>query len=191
LPDGWRFRYGSPRISTTPKETAMEKLWYYAVNGTDHKGPVSDDELRQLQLPPATLVWRQGMSRWAPLSSIQDFQQSSTTPASPATIINISPPPTGTVPRTNGLAVASMVLGIVGLVFGSWCCIGLILPVLAIIFGHVAYSQINCPASALSGKGMAIAGFVLGYVSIMINILIYLIYGALLLGPLSTLLHMK
>ena len=58
-------------------------------------------------------------------------------------------------PSVNGLAVASMVLGIVWIYWvGS---------VLAIIFGHIALSQIRKNPN-LRGRGMAIAGVVLGYV---------------------------
>jgi hypothetical protein len=55
---------------------------------------------------------------------------------------------------TNGLAVAALVLGIV---WAFW--IG---SVLAIVFGHVALGQIR--QRNQSGKGMAVAGLVLGYV---------------------------
>jgi hypothetical protein len=62
------------------------------------------------------------------------------------------------VPRNNGLAIASMVLGIVWMYWiGS---------ILAIIFGHVALSQIKKSGGAQRGRGMAIAGVVLGYVGI-------------------------
>jgi uncharacterized protein DUF4190 len=60
------------------------------------------------------------------------------------------------VQRTNGLAIASLVLGIVWLYWvGS---------LLAIIFGTVALHQIEQSGGALGGRGMAIAGVVLGWV---------------------------
>ncbi|MEG3615027.1 DUF4190 domain-containing protein [Isoptericola haloaureus] len=62
--------------------------------------------------------------------------------------------------RTNGLAVASLVLGILWLYWvGS---------VLALIFGYVALSQIKkAPVSApQDGRGLAIAGVVLGWVGV-------------------------
>jgi len=59
---------------------------------------------------------------------------------------------------TNGLAVASMVLGILGLAgLGS---------VLAIIFGHVALSKIKRSGRIQGGRGMAIAGVILGWVGL-------------------------
>ncbi len=60
--------------------------------------------------------------------------------------------------RTNGLAVASLVLGVVW-VYGFTS-------ILAVIFGHVALSQIKKTDGAQPGKGLAIAGLVLGYVGI-------------------------
>lgn len=59
--------------------------------------------------------------------------------------------------RTSGLAIASMVLGILWIYWiGS---------ILAVIFGHVAMSQTNRDPS-LRGKGMATAGLVLGYIGV-------------------------
>lgn len=55
---------------------------------------------------------------------------------------------------TNGMAVASMVLGIV------WVCwIG---SILALVFGYVALGQIR--QLGQQGRGMVIAGIVLGWV---------------------------
>ena len=60
------------------------------------------------------------------------------------------------VQRTNGMAIASMVLGIIWLYWiGS---------VLALVFGYVAKRQIR--ATGESGGGMATAGIVLGWIGI-------------------------
>lgn len=64
--------------------------------------------------------------------------------------------------RTSGLAIASLVCGICGLVL-PW--VGFILSVLAIVFGGVAISQTRKDPS-LGGRGMAIAGLVCGIVDI-------------------------
>jgi ABC-type microcin C transport system permease subunit YejE len=64
--------------------------------------------------------------------------------------------------RTSGLAIASMVLGIVWIYWiGS---------ILAVIFGHISLSQIR-KDETLRGRGMAIAGLALGYVGIGILLL--------------------
>jgi hypothetical protein len=60
--------------------------------------------------------------------------------------------------KTNGMAVASMVLGIVWVFWiGS---------VLALVFGYIAKSEIDRSRGLQSGRGMAMAGIVLGYVGL-------------------------
>jgi hypothetical protein len=59
-------------------------------------------------------------------------------------------------PSANGMAIASMVLGILWLYWvGS---------ILALIFGYVARDQIK--KNGQSGDGMAIAGIVLGWIGV-------------------------
>ena len=67
---------------------------------------------------------------------------------------------------SNGFAVASLVLGIIGI--PASCAI--IPPVLAVIFGIVGYTQIS-KANAEGGKGMAVAGIVLGVIGCVISLL--------------------
>lgn len=67
------------------------------------------------------------------------------------------PSPTPTVPtKTSGLAVASLVLGILGL-----CSLA---SIMAVVFGHVAINQIKRSNGSQTGRGMAIAGLILGYI---------------------------
>lgn len=72
--------------------------------------------------------------------------------------------------ETNGMAIASMVLGTLWLYWvGS---------ILAVIFGHVALGQIN-RATSQGGKGMAIAGLVLGWVGVgTLAIILFLAAGS-------------
>ncbi|MDQ1602221.1 MAG: hypothetical protein QOE01_66 [Actinomycetota bacterium] len=66
---------------------------------------------------------------------------------------------------TNGLAVASLVLGILWLFWlGS---------LLAVIFGHIALSQIRRRGEG--GRGMAIAGLVLGYIGVAFFLLFFVV----------------
>ncbi|MEE9298586.1 MAG: DUF4190 domain-containing protein [Acidimicrobiia bacterium] len=61
-------------------------------------------------------------------------------------------------PRTNGLAIASLVLGIVWIYWiGS---------ILAVIFGHQAKKKIDASGGAQGGRGLAVAGLVLGWIGI-------------------------
>ena len=59
---------------------------------------------------------------------------------------------------TNGLAIAAMVLGILWIYWiGS---------ILALVFGYVAKGQIDRSAGRQGGRGMAIAGIVLGWIGL-------------------------
>jgi hypothetical protein len=70
-------------------------------------------------------------------------------------------------PRTNGFAVAALVLGILWLYgVGS---------ILALIFGYVAKSQIDASGGTQQGRGIAVAGIVLGWVGVGLVILAFLI----------------
>jgi uncharacterized membrane protein len=60
--------------------------------------------------------------------------------------------------RTNGLAIASLVLGIL------FCT--LIGGILSVIFGNLALGQIDRSYGAQKGRGLAIAGIVLGWIGI-------------------------
>jgi hypothetical protein len=86
----------------------------------------------------------------------------SAVPASPYPPAVIYQPPQIVVqaPPASGVATASMVLGILG-VLGGWCLFGLPC-VLAVILGHVGLHETR--NGTKSGRGMAVAGLVLGYV---------------------------
>ena len=71
------------------------------------------------------------------------------------------PNPYGPQPGTNGMAIASLVTGILGCFYG-------IPAILAIIFGFVARNQMK--QRPQQGGGMALAGIILGFVWIVIGI---------------------
>jgi Domain of unknown function (DUF4190) len=79
-----------------------------------------------------------------------------------------SPPPPGPSPavevRRNGFAITSMVLGILGLFA--------ITALLAVIFGHVALSQIKKAKGWQRGTGMALAGVIMGWAYLAIFVLV-------------------
>ncbi|MEV1328551.1 DUF4190 domain-containing protein [Micromonospora costi] len=79
------------------------------------------------------------------------------------------------VPPASGAATASMVFGILG-VLGGWCLFGLPC-ILAVVLGHVGLHETR--QGTKSGRGMAVAGLVLGYVFIapMIAFTIMLFFG--------------
>ncbi len=73
-------------------------------------------------------------------------------------------PPT---PRSSGLAITSLVLGILSLT-----CFWILTGIPAVICGHIAHSRIKRSAGALRGSGLAIAGFVMGYIGIALSFLV-------------------
>jgi Domain of unknown function (DUF4190) len=58
---------------------------------------------------------------------------------------------------TNGFAVAALVIGILG-------AMGCFAWIVALVFGYIAKRQIDRSGGTQKGRGMAIAGIVLGYV---------------------------
>ena len=68
--------------------------------------------------------------------------------------------------QNSGLATASLVCGITSLLFSIFTGIP------AIICGHKALSKIKKSQGLLGGSGMAIAGLVLGYISIALTLII-------------------
>ena len=152
--------------------------WYYSKNNLQ-QGPVSDDELRaKLAFGEVTnddKVWREGMVDWQLVAAVDELrtavrpQPGSPPPMGDAGEVSPYIPPAAVaapvgVPAytpTSGLAIASLVCGIMGLV----SC--LFLPgIPAVICGHMAMRQMADPAVRMSGRGMALAGLITGYISV-------------------------
>ena len=85
------------------------------------------------------------------------------------------PGPTTTVqPKNSGLAICSLVLGILGLT-----CFWLLTAIPAVICGHMAYSRIKRSAGALTGEGLALGGLITGYLSIALSIFVIPLLAAI------------
>ena len=82
-------------------------------------------------------------------------------------------------PMTSGLAIASFVLGMVGLVL----CFGPLAGIPGVILGILALGKIGGSGGELSGKGFAVAGIVTGSVSMLVPFLA--VMAALLLPALA------
>jgi hypothetical protein len=87
--------------------------------------------------------------------------------------MELDPPPFPQTPqnKTSSLAVWSLVLGCMAVVL-LLICIGPLFAIPAVICGHMAYGRIKRSEGALSGKGMALAGLITGYVSIGLSVVI-------------------
>ena len=147
--------------------------WYYSKNSNQH-GPVSLDEIRfklaSGEICGTDMVWNEGMQNWSPIASVGELatvSQNIQMGMPPGGASPYSPPgvPGGMyyqAPPTSGLAITSMVCGILGLV----TC--LMLPgIPAVICGHMALNRIADPSMRLGGRGMAIAGLIMGYLSLL------------------------
>ena len=124
----------------------------YRIIGGDQKeyGPISADELRGWiqanRVDARTRVQVEGRSDWQVLGELPEF-------ADALAVCPGAPPPTVTA-KTSGLAIISLVLGVLGLVScGITSLVGLVL-------GIVALMKINKSQGRLSGGGLAIAGIV-------------------------------
>jgi len=87
------------------------------------------------------------------------------------TPLEATPPPLAGEQKTSGMAIAALVLGIVSFI----CTAILVVPtVLAIVFGHMSYAKIRSDRR-LKGAGLAMAGFILGYLSIFSTVVVGLL----------------
>lgn len=143
--------------------------WYYGDNQGRQQGPLSrEDFLRVIErdrLPPDTLVWREGLAQWQPLSSLMTELAPPTAPAIPAMP---PPPPFRTVPTApdiNDVVYAGFIrrwaaLLLDGLVLGA---INLVLVfVLAMAVGLSVLGHGHEPAPAAAAWFLLIYPLVFG-----------------------------
>ncbi|NMB34083.1 MAG: DUF4190 domain-containing protein [Clostridium sp.] len=76
--------------------------------------------------------------------------------------------------KVNGLAVTSLILGILSIPIGFFC-FGPVLSILAIIFGFMARSQIKKQEHLEGGYKMALAGIITGFAGIALFIIMVVI----------------
>lgn len=74
---------------------------------------------------------------------------------------------------TNNLATASLVTSIIGALLSLFCCLGGFLPVVAIVLGIAALNQIR--QTNQQGRGLAIAGIVIGAVTVVLLIVLFMV----------------
>ena len=155
----------------------------YKIIGADGKpyGPISIEQLRQWiadgRVNAATRVQEAGAVEW---KTAADFPELGFAPAAGVPRMGSTPPPLRSgrpSAQQNGLAITSFVLGLL-----SPVCFGLLAGIPAIICGHLARARARRSPAQYGGAGFALAGLILGYVSLVISLLIL---PAMLLPALS------
>jgi hypothetical protein len=77
--------------------------------------------------------------------------------------------------RTDGLAIASLVIGILSIVC-SILCLGIILGPTAAIMGFISRQRINTSGGALGGGTLALVGLILGIVGFVAGVAAFFLY---------------
>src|SRR5207244_7871659 len=132
------------------------------------------------QLQPTDLVWREGMPNWLAAQQVPGLfaPQAAFPPAGPQGQWQAGPPPANppsaapyyggtpigyatTAKSYNGMAIGSFVCSLVGLLF----C-GIVLGIVAISLGVSATNGMKSSGNS-QGRGLAIAGTVIGAVDIL------------------------
>ena len=145
----------------------------YKILGADGKeyGPVDAETIRQWiaqrRLLATSSVKAETDLDWRPVTAFPEFQEALALDWAPAPLAGTPPlrdsaPPA---PTTSGLAIASLVLGLL-------FCLGPLTGIPAVICGHLARSRIRSAAGQIGGAGMALAGLILGYVGIALWLLL-------------------
>ncbi len=169
--------------------------WYYAKNGAQ-SGPVSTEELRAKmaagEIRGSEMVWREGMSEWKPASTVAELSQQAihggaAVPSSPPSVFQAAPAayPYPVAKRTSGLAIASLVCGVIGLLGFFLCFLPCIVSIGAVICGHLALRDIKRSPESFEGRGLAIGGLVCGYLTILVVVIgiVFVGAGAMLSKP--------
>jgi hypothetical protein len=152
----------------------------YVVRGTEQVGPFTENDIRaQLASGAITgdsLVWWDGLPEWtalsrSPLASL--LASPGTAPAvvagavpAPALAVGVVAPGTA---KTSTLALVSLITGIVGIPTFFCYGLGLALGIVAVVTGHISRGQL-AKNPAEGGKGMALAGLICGYTSIVLTL---------------------
>lgn len=128
-------------------------------------GPYSLEEVRAAlqagSLNPSDLAWVEGTPSWVPLSSIVNAPEGGAPFAAATPQYGAQPYAAAQTGETSGLAITSLVLGIL-----SYLCFSIFASIPAVICGHIARSNIRNSQGRLKGDGMALGGLISGYINI-------------------------
>jgi hypothetical protein len=153
----------------------------YIHRNNEQLGPFTEAEVKaQLvsgAISPQDHVWWQGQANWIPLGQSPLAAPGVATavpPVAPASQTANPTVPTLQNERTSGLAMASLIVGIVSILTCG------ILSIPAVILGHLGLSATKKPD--VQGRGLAVAGLVLGYVQLVIVGVVFFFFSASVLA---------
>jgi hypothetical protein len=161
----------------------------YKIIGADGReyGPITADRLREWiaegRASAQIKALAEGATQWKPLTEYLEFAPLFARIAPPLPApgpISITP-----TPRTNSMALAAMVMGILSMTCGlccCGCCYGLPFNALGIVFALLALSQIRNDPQSQQGRGLAIAGLVLCLLSFVMAA-VALVFGLAMSTP--------
>jgi hypothetical protein len=154
--------------------------WYYA-DEYDRQHPTTEEALPGLVasglVKPLTLLWNESLTNWTP--AIQLRPQLFGTSAVPPVLtlqqrreISVAGQGVGSQPApTDSMAVCALVFGLIGLFCFPLVGIG------GVICGHIARKRASESPIPTSSGGIALAGLICGYLSLVVLLLIVVFYG--------------
>ena len=158
----------------------------YKIIGADGReyGPVTGELLREWiaegRANAQTKALAKGAAQWKPLVEYLEFAPLLSRMAPP--LAAPGPIYLARTPRTNSMALMSMVMGILSLTCGVCCCYGMPFNLLGIAFALVALSQIRNDPQTQQGRSLAIVGLVLSLLSIVMAALLF-VFGLAVSTP--------
>lgn len=153
----------------------------YRIIGADQKeyGPVSRETVVQWigERRANAQSWAQaeGTSGWQQLSHLPEFAGAfgGTSPgaaARPPVAACVPIAPLAVARRTNGMATASLAMGLLAVTCGCCCCYGFPFNLLGVVFAIIALTQISRAPEVESGRELAVAGLVLSLASVVLSV---------------------
>ncbi len=156
----------------------------YKVIGADGKeyGPASAEQIRQWiaegRVNAQTKAQAAGTTDWRTLAEFGEFAEALKAATPP------KHPPTGKVPgRTNSMAVAAVVLGILG--FATFGLVAILTGPIGLVLGLVAINKIKKSQGQLGGYGLALAGVIISAASLVMAIVFGGVVAAMLVPALK------
>jgi hypothetical protein len=161
----------------------------YKIIGADGReyGPITADQVREWiaegRANAQTRTLAEGAEQWKPLTAYLEFAPAlgrapSTWPATGSVSIALAR-------RTNSMAFAAMVMGVLSMccmMCCCGCCYGMPFNLLGIVFSLAALAQIKDDPGSQEGRGLAIVGLVLSVLSLLMAV-VFFAFGLAMSAP--------